>query len=95
MLHTLSISPWHTDMNALMRVLKEGDDLLLRADGVVAAIEGSRFLDILRSAPISLHVLQEDVEARGLCGQISNSVVRASYTDFVRLAVKHASQMAW
>lgn len=24
MLHTLSISPWHTDMNALMRVLKEG-----------------------------------------------------------------------
>ncbi|GHD95246.1 MULTISPECIES: sulfurtransferase complex subunit TusB [Pseudocitrobacter] len=95
MLHTLSISPWHTDMNALMRVLKEGDDLLLRADGVVAAIEGSRFLDILRSAPISLHVLQEDVEARGLCGQISNSVVRVSYTDFVRLAVKHASQMAW
>ncbi|MFU0448188.1 sulfurtransferase complex subunit TusB [Pseudocitrobacter faecalis] len=95
MLHTLSISPWHTDMNALMRVLKEGDDLLLRADGVVAAIEGGRFLDILRSAPISLHVLQEDVEARGLCGQISNSVVRVSYTDFVRLAVKHASQMAW
>ncbi len=95
MLHTLSISPWHTDMNALMRVLKEGDDLLLRADGVVAAIEGSRFLDILRSAPISLHVLQEDVEARGLRGQISNSVVRVSYTDFVRLAVKHASQMAW
>lgn len=95
MLHILSISPWHTDMNALMRVLKEGDDLLLRADGVVAAIEGSRFLDILRSAPISLHVLQEDVEARGLCGQISNSVVRVSYTDFVRLAVKHASQMAW
>lgn len=95
MLHTLSISPWHTDMNALMRVLKEGDDLLLRADGVVAAIEGSRFLDILRSAPISLHVLQADVEARGLCGQISNSVVRVSYTDFVRLAVKHASQMAW
>ena len=95
MLHTFSISPWHTDMNALMRVLKEGDDLLLRADGVVAAIEGSRFLDILRSAPISLHVLQEDVEARGLCGQISNSVVRVGYTDFVRLAVKHASQMAW
>lgn len=95
MLHILSISPWHTDMNALMRVLKEGDDLLLRADGVVAAIEGSRFLDILRSAPISVHVLQEDVEARGLCGQISNSVVRVSYTDFVRLAVKHASQMAW
>lgn len=95
MLHTLSTSPWHTDITALLRVVKEGDDLLLRSDGVVAAIEGSRFLDILRSAPISLHVLNEDVEARGLCGQISNSVVRVGYTDFVGLAVKHASQMAW
>ncbi|MEO3992651.1 sulfurtransferase complex subunit TusB [Pseudocitrobacter cyperus] len=95
MLHTLSSSPWHADMAGLLRIVIEGDDLLLLSDGVVAAIEGSRFLDILRSAPISLHVLNEDVEARGLCGQISNSVVRVGYTDFVRLAVKHASQMAW
>jgi sulfur relay protein TusB/DsrH len=95
MLHTLSTSPWHTDMTGLLRLVKEGDDLLLLSDGVIAAVEGNRFLDILSKAPISLHVLKEDVEARGLCGQISSSVIRVSYTDFVRLAVKHASQMAW
>lgn len=95
MLHTLSTSPWHADIQGLLRLVKEGDDLLLLSDGVVAAIEGGRFLDILHSAPISLHVLYEDVEARGLCGQISTSVVRVDYTDFVRLAVKHASQMTW
>ena len=95
MLHTLSTSPWHADTTALLRLVKEGDDLLLLSDGVIAAIEGNPFLDILRSAPISLHVLHEDVEARGLCGQISNSVVRVDYTDFDILAVKHASQMAW
>lgn len=95
MLHTLSTSPWHTDMTGLLRLVKEGDDLLLLSDGVIAAVEGNHFLDILSKAPISLHVLKEDVEARGLCGQISSSVVRVSYTDFVRLAVKHASQMTW
>ncbi|WP_054177829.1 sulfurtransferase complex subunit TusB [Trabulsiella odontotermitis] len=95
MLHTLRCSPWHADIDALLRLVKEGDDLLLLSDGVLAAVEGSRFIEILKKAPISLHVLQEDVEARGLSGQISSSVVRVDYTDFVRLTVKHPGLLAW
>jgi tRNA 2-thiouridine synthesizing protein B len=48
-----------------------------------------RFLEILQSAPITIHALQDDIDARGLAGQIADSVVRVSYTDFVRLTVKH------
>ena len=53
MLHTLSVSPWHVDIDAMLRLVKPGDDLFLLSDGVVAAIDGGRFLEILQSAPIT------------------------------------------
>ncbi|WP_312227977.1 sulfurtransferase complex subunit TusB [Pseudescherichia sp.] len=95
MLHTLRHSPWQCDIATLLRTMQEGDDLLLLSDGVAAAVKGSRYLDLLLAAPISVYALQEDVDARGLSGQISNSVVLVSYTDFVSLTVKHAAQIAW
>lgn len=95
MLHTLSVSPWHADIAAMLRLMERGDDLVLLSDGVTAAIADGRFLEILQSAPITLYVLQDDVDARGLAGQIADSVVRVSYTDFVRLSVKHAGQLSW
>jgi len=95
MLHTLSHSPWQYDISAQLRLVKAGDDLLLLSDGVIAALEGNRFLDILRAAPITVHALNEDIEARGLSGQISSDVVRVSYTDFVRLTIQHAGQLTW
>lgn len=95
MLHTLSTSPWHADIAGMLRLMGEGDDLLLIADGVLAALEHGHFIEILRSAPISIHVLNEDAQARGLCAQISSDVSVVSYTDFVRLTVKHSAQLAW
>lgn len=95
MLHTLSHSPWQCDIDALLSMLREGDDLLLIQDGVLAALEGSRFVEILNSAPISLSVLKDDLDARGLTGQISSKINVVGYTDFVNLTVKHPSQMNW
>ncbi|HDR2893006.1 TPA: sulfurtransferase complex subunit TusB [Enterobacter asburiae] len=95
MLHTLSHSPWQCDIEALVRMLREGDDLLLMQDGVLAAIEGSRFVEILTNAPISVSALKEDIDARGLTGQISAKIDVVGYTDFVNLAVTHPSQMNW
>ncbi len=95
MLHTLSRSPWQCDMAALLRMLRPEDDLLLLSDGVTAALEGGSYIALLLNAPITVHVLKDDVDARGLGGQISSSVVRVGYTDFVSLTVKHAVQMHW
>ena len=95
MLHTLSVSPWHADIAAMLRLMEHGDDLVLLSDGVTAAIADGRFLEILQSAPITLYVLQDDVDARGLAGQIADSVIRVSYTDFVRMSVKHPGQLSW
>lgn len=95
MLHTLRHSPWQCDIAELLRMLQPGDDLLLIQDGVIAALEGGRYLESLLAAPITVYVLEEDIHARGLSAQISGSVVRVGYTDFVRLTVKHSAQMAW
>ncbi|WP_324723113.1 sulfurtransferase complex subunit TusB [Lelliottia sp. JS-SCA-14] len=95
MLHTLRHSPWQCDIEGLLRMLGEGDDLLLIQDGVLAAIEGSRFVEILNNAPITVSALKEDIAARGLVGQISAKIGAVSYTDFVNLTVKHATQMSW
>jgi len=95
MLHTLRHSPWQCDIEGLLRMLGEGDDLLLIQDGVLAAIEGSRFVEILNNAPITVSALKEDIAARGLAGQISAKIDAVSYTDFVNLTVKHATQMSW
>ncbi|EGW6351453.1 sulfurtransferase TusB, partial [Salmonella enterica] len=53
MLHTLPHCASSVDFPALLRLLKEGDALLLLQDGVTVAIEGNRFLESLRDAPIT------------------------------------------
>ncbi|WP_044489508.1 sulfurtransferase complex subunit TusB [Enterobacter sp. R4-368] len=95
MLHTLSRSPWQYDMASMLRLLRPGDDLLLLSDGVTAALQNGRYVELLLNAPITVHALKEDIDARGLGGQISSSVVRVGYTDFVSLTVKNAVQMHW
>lgn len=95
MLHTLRHSPWQCDFSTFLTALQAGDAVLLLQDGVIAALEGTRFLEMLQNASISISVLQDDVEARGLSAQISNSIARVSYTDFVRMTVDHPTQMAW
>ena len=95
MLHTLINSPFKCDFDAMLRMLAAGDEVLLLQDGVLAALEGSRALESLRLAPISLYVLREDILARGLSAQISSSVAAVSYTEFVALTVKQTQQMTW
>ncbi len=95
MLHTLSHSPWQCDIASLVRNLRAGDDLLLMQDGVVAGIEDNDFLDVLSQKTVSLYVLKEDALARGIAARISTRITSIGYNDFVRLVIKHPSQMAW
>lgn len=95
MLHTLMTSPFRCDLNAVVRLFAEGDDVLLMQDGVIAALAGSPALEVLLQAPISLFALKDDLDARGLFGQISTNVTAISYTEFVALAVKNPQQMTW
>ncbi|HEY1845741.1 MAG TPA: sulfurtransferase complex subunit TusB [Buttiauxella sp.] len=95
MLHILNQSPFSADLDTLLRCVKAGDELLLTQDGVIAALEGGRHLELLLAAPISISALREDLEARGLVAQISTKIDAVSYNDFVRLTVKHERQITW
>ena len=95
MLHILQHSPFQTDLESMLRCVKIGDELLLIQDAVIVALSGTKALDLLRAAPISIYALQEDIEARGLIAQISTGIGKVSYTDFVRLTVKHEQQITW
>ncbi|PLR37038.1 sulfurtransferase complex subunit TusB [Chimaeribacter coloradensis] len=94
MLLTLSHSPFQTDLPALLRLAGQGDDLLLIQDGVLAGLKESAALDWLLAAPISVYALKEDIEARGLIGQISDKITLIGYTTFVMLTVKHTQHVA-
>ncbi|KFX19644.1 sulfurtransferase complex subunit TusB [Pectobacterium betavasculorum] len=95
MLHTLSRSPYHVDLDALLRSLDQGDALLLLQDGVIAGLaDGDIILRLLDSA-VLLYALRPDTEARGITEQISSSVVLIDYNEFVQLTVEHPQQLAW
>ena len=95
MLHTLHRSPWLTDFAALLRLLSDRDELLLLQDGVTAAVDGNRYLESLRNAPIKVYALQEDLITRGLTGQTSTDSIPMDFPDFYLITVKYTSQQAW
>ncbi len=95
MLHTLMHSPSHSDLDTLLLMAEAGDDLLLLQDGVLAAVTGSRAWVQLSACKATLWVLDEDVQARGLSGQISTTVRSVDYNGFVTLTIRHPQQMVW
>lgn len=94
-LHTLSHSPYHTDIDAMLRVVAQGDALLLLQDGVIAGLAQGSVIARLLASGAPLYALRDDVVARGLTEQISPSVRLVDYTEFVRLTAQHAAQLAW
>ncbi|GLW39533.1 sulfurtransferase TusB [Pectobacterium actinidiae] len=95
MLHTLSRSPYHVDLDALLRSLDQGDALVLLQDGVIAALAGGDIIHRLLESAVLLYALQPDTAARGMTEQISNNVTLIDYNQFVQLTVEHPQQLAW
>ncbi|ACX89740.1 sulfurtransferase complex subunit TusB [Pectobacterium parmentieri] len=95
MLHTLSSSPYHADLDTLLRSVDEGDALVLLQDGVIAALAGGDIIHRLLASAVFLYVLRPDTEARGMTEQISNNVALIDYNEFVQLTVEHPQQLAW
>lgn len=95
MLHTLSHSPYQTDMDALLRGVGADDAILLLQDGAIAALAGTDVAARLLAAGAPVYALQEDVAARGLIGRISDKITLVDYTQFVQLTVQHIRQQAW
>ncbi|XBC37615.1 MAG: sulfurtransferase complex subunit TusB [Buchnera aphidicola (Meitanaphis elongallis)] len=95
MLHILMRSPFEINMILLIDLLKSNDDIVALQDGVIISIDNNIFLNRLLSVPIVLHVLKQDICARGIQNKISNKVVVIDYLKFVCLTIKHEKQISW
>lgn len=98
MLHIVNKS--HTQTSALqscLRLAKPGHALLLIEDAVYAvtraAAESSGIAKAMSS--LKVHVLQPDLDARGMAGQLIDGVTAVDYGGFVDLVAEHPTNQTW
>lgn len=97
MLHIVNKSPLiNAALDSCLRVAS-GGDLLLIEDAVYAATEGTLVEDRLRAAmsQFTVHVLQPDLEARGLADRLIDGVNRVDYGGFVDLVTHNDNCQSW
>jgi len=88
-------SPFESNISLMISMLKKSDDFLALQDGVLIALKNNIFLKSIIISSVKLHLIKEDVYARGIHRNISNKFILISYIHFVSLTLKHKKQMTW
>ena len=97
MLHIINKSPMmNSALDSCLRVAQSGDILLIE-DAVYAATSGNTFEGKIREAMarFKIHVLQPDLEARGLADRIIAGISPVDYGGFVELAATNKNCQSW
>jgi len=93
-LHTLNASPASAAFRDCLRVLGEGDALVLLGDGVYAAIDGSAACRELQGSHAQLYVLEADAMLAGVT--IEGTTLHTLDMDgLVALTEQFPRQQAW
>lgn len=96
-LHIVSSSPFQTHaLQSALKVVRNGDAILLIENGVYAAVDGPEMAQMLAGAAddLMVYALEEDLNARAL-PSVGKHVIKASYTDFVQLVCQHNNSVSW
>jgi tRNA 2-thiouridine synthesizing protein B len=96
MLHIINKSPYETSsLDSCLRVA-HGGDILLIEDAVYAAIGGAAGKQVTEAMKqFKIHVLQADLEARGIADKVMAGVTAVDYAGFVELVAKNDSCQSW
>jgi len=97
MLHIINKSPMMNGaLDSCLRVAQSGDILLIE-DAVYAATSGNAFEGKMREAMkrFKIHVLQPDLEARGLADRIIAGIMPVDYGGFVELTTTNKNCQSW
>jgi tRNA 2-thiouridine synthesizing protein B len=98
MLHIVNKSHRQTgSLASCLRLAKPGHALLLTEDAVYAATKaGAESSGIAAAlAGCKVYVLQPDVDARGMAGQLIDGVAAVDYGGFVDLVAEHRTNQSW
>jgi tRNA 2-thiouridine synthesizing protein B len=97
MLHIINKSPLtNCALDSCLRVAQSGDILLIE-DAVYAATSGNAFEGKIREAMgrFKIHVLQPDLEARGLADRMIAGILPVDYGGFVELTTTNKNCQSW
>lgn len=94
-LHIISKSPFaHNALADCLRVCGNAT-ILLTEDAVSAALANSEWARQLKRAGLRVHLLQADIDARGLMDRIDIGFTRIDYDGFVQLCCAHNHNISW
>jgi tRNA 2-thiouridine synthesizing protein B len=97
-LHTVNKSPFEKNsFDSCVAYAKEGSAILLIEDGVYAAMQGTKFADVVSGlSGVKVCVLGPDLKARGLSAdKVVSGVEVVDYAGFVDLSVEHDKVVSW
>jgi tRNA 2-thiouridine synthesizing protein B len=96
MLHIINKSPYqNSSFDSCLRVANGGDILLIE-DAVYAAIGGAAGKQVSEAMKqFRFHVLQPDLEARGIADKVIAGVNKVDYAGFVELVAKNETCQSW
>jgi tRNA 2-thiouridine synthesizing protein B len=96
MLHIINKSPYENNsLDSCLRVAQGGDVLLIE-DAVYAAIGGTAGTQVSEAMKqFRFHVLQPDLEARGIADKVMAGVNKVDYAGFVELVEKNENCQSW
>lgn len=94
-LHVLSSSPFSDDrLSSCLRLLGNGDGLLLCGDATYAVQTGTQHAEALAALQgVALYALDEDIQARGL--KPAADIQQVDYSGFVALACQFSKVNTW
>ncbi len=96
MLHIINKSPFtNNSLDSCLRVA-QGGDILLIEDAVYAAVSGAAEKQVREAMKqFKFHVLQSDLEARGIADRVMEGVNKVDYGGFVDLVANNKNCQSW
>ncbi len=96
MLHIINKSPFtNSALDSCLRVAQGGDVLLIE-DAVYAAVAGAAEKQVREAMKqFKFHVLQADLEARGIADRVIDGVNKVDYAGFVDLVAQNKNCQSW
>ena len=98
-LHTVNKSPFERNtLESCLRLAKKGSSVLLFEDGVIGAMQNTKFSETVANAMsnFSFYVLGPDIKARGLSdNKVIDGIKVIDYDGFVDLTTEHNTVQSW
>ena len=99
MLHTVNKSPFERNtLTSCLRLAKKGSSILLIEDGVIGAMQNTRYSTAVSEAmkDFKFYALEADLKARGIDnGKVIDGITLIDYSGFVDLTVEHNAVQSW